>query len=387
MRTLLPALCLTALATGQSVFVVDVQRRAGFHFDAIQPAVAAAAAGDVVIVRDGSYVLTAPVVVDKPLALIGKPGAHLFSHGLELTRIPAGRDVAVSGLQIATTGNTAVRAHACPGRVLIDRVRAMGGFWFSEAVVCEDVAQMTITHGEVTGSVRAVRSTVFVTDSTLNGRDAGLGHFPPMPALRAVDARIELVNGTATGGNRDNIVFFTSAPGIELANSDLRLAGDTSTRVTAGPQSLNPVSAVTGTNSRLLLDPSVTLQPALGAPAVGPGVQTTTQRLASLTAAGAPIGGAVRIDLRFAPNEAFGLVLGLPGSEAIAPGIGSVWIAPSTLAVAVLGSLSAAGTFRTVLPVPQAPALRGLVVRWQGVVTDGGGLRISNPATYVHDEH
>jgi hypothetical protein len=61
----------TALA---STFVVDAAGGAGAHFTDIPPAIAAAAPGDVLLVRAGSY---SPFVLDKGLAILADAGADV----------------------------------------------------------------------------------------------------------------------------------------------------------------------------------------------------------------------------------------------------------------------------------------------------------------------
>ena len=96
------AICALALvgtfavsATAQTVWIVDSDNRPPTNFAGIQEAVDAAAAGDVILVRTGSY---QSFTVDKSLSIVGPSNGFAFVTGstssITVRDLPDGSDVA-----------------------------------------------------------------------------------------------------------------------------------------------------------------------------------------------------------------------------------------------------------------------------------------------------
>ncbi|MCK5944294.1 MAG: hypothetical protein KAI24_20070, partial [Planctomycetes bacterium] len=94
----------TAPACAQTVWIVDQANGPGTHFTSVAPAISAAAGGDHVRIRAGSYVENA-LDVDKSLSIVGEPGVSitlnvLGSAGLTIHDLPASAPFAMRGLRI-----------------------------------------------------------------------------------------------------------------------------------------------------------------------------------------------------------------------------------------------------------------------------------------------
>lgn len=137
-------LALSASARAQRTWVVDDDGGPGVDFRQVQPAVDAAAPGDIVEVRAGAY--DAPVVVTKGIKVLGDPGASLAYLGWSVPEIRI-RDVPASGvLAIRGFDGARVRARDCAGAVVLVVAAPLpfglsmqGGGAFVDAEDCADV--------------------------------------------------------------------------------------------------------------------------------------------------------------------------------------------------------------------------------------------------------
>ena len=109
MYAMLPFPLLVTLAVLPTIWIVDAANGPGTNFVDLPPAVAAAASGDTIIVRAGSY--SAFNVSGKALTIrgAGAAAAHVFglgagapsSLGTTIAAVPAGSTFYVSGLSFA----------------------------------------------------------------------------------------------------------------------------------------------------------------------------------------------------------------------------------------------------------------------------------------------
>jgi nitrous oxidase accessory protein len=170
----------------------------GADFPLIAPAIAAAAAGDVIRVRGGVY--REDLVLDKPLALIGEGRPTLFGTGLGSVVIIAAPGCELSGFAIEGSGrgetnemDAAVQVRSNDNRVVGNRMRRV--FY---GVVVADAMRNEIADNEIQGLrelafgrrgdgiylFRAPEN--FVARNRISGERDGI-YFQYAPRGRAVD--------------------------------------------------------------------------------------------------------------------------------------------------------------------------------------------------------
>ncbi len=175
------------------VWVVDDDGGAGVHFTTIQAAVNAAADGDVVLVRSGSY---AGVTVDaKELAVVADAGADARAQLCVVRDLAPSQTVELRGLFL-----TALRLENSLGPVWIEDVTverpAVGGAGFGGAVDiigCRDVGLQ--------------RCTISVLENPFS---------PGKHGVRIQTSEVHLYLTTATGGKGADFALFGSVGGAGL---------------------------------------------------------------------------------------------------------------------------------------------------------------------------
>jgi hypothetical protein len=381
---LILAVALSVSAAAQRTFVVDAQNRPGTDFTDLPPAVAFAASGDVLLVRDGNY---QGFQTGKGLRILGVPGVMIFGFfsRVEIADLPANAEFVMQGVSI-----TAIpfRLARCEGRVLLEDVRGptLLDIPSLDVTSCRQVTLSRCTLGGAPG-LNAAASTVFVNDCTLSGQDAVQSHviITASPALIAFQSEVLLSRGTIRGGSTQIPAVSPPATGMMLLESSTRLTGDAATTVSAGTGTTQPIHAIVGAQGLLTIDPVVRLVPNGGADPIGPGLPTVQRPIASLRTGAAPLGGVVPVDLAFTPGASFFLFAGLPGERFRFVPFGDVWLDPLLILPAGGGTLDASGRFARTANVPDHATLRGVPFRWQAVTVDGSGaIELSHPATYVH---
>ncbi|MEZ5962793.1 MAG: hypothetical protein R3F56_03000 [Planctomycetota bacterium] len=375
------------------VLVVDSQNRPGTNFMDLPAAEAAAADGDVLQVRDGSY---RPFTTRKALSVVMDAGAAI-PHTLALPQpafqivgLPAGRTFKLMGFRgrprLSGTFFGDVVVGQCAGTVVLDRVEAYGGF--AAAVSVSDSAGVFLNGCSVTSTGLVVtNSAVVLADCVVSGDvEYPLAHALQFdrPAVEANNASLWIAGSALTGGSRvANLGLGQSA--LRLVNSHADIAGD-HTALVAGTDG-TPVSAIDGTGSTVRIDPAVALTPSGGAPPIGPFVAATSANLPSLSAPGAPRGGTVATDLFGQPGDAYLLLLGTPGSRIPVVGLGDVWLdVAAGMTIAGTGTIPTSRHAGMTIRVPDVPILLGFSFAWQGVGgSPASGFAVSNPVAYVHD--
>jgi hypothetical protein len=96
--------------------------------------------------------------------------------------------------------------------------------------------------------------------------------------------------------------------------------------------------------------------------------------------------GGVAVDLLSAPGDLVAIFAGQLGAPTAVPGFGVLYLDLTGFFAAIaVGTQSQSGHFGFTLPVPINQALLGAHFAWQGLSgTFATGLRLSNPAAYVH---
>jgi hypothetical protein len=190
---LLLALTLPARAT---TWIVDIAGGPGSHFSDIPAAIAAAAPGDVILVRGGAYT---PFTLSKGLSIIGTPGPYPIGSyvgccvpAYTLIAPPAGETAVLADLYF----NGSVHMLSSAGVVITDRIQASGTLLIDQ---CSDVRL-----NRHTGNSTTVKSTHFeIVSSTLHGSSIGLHGGTALSIQGQSNALV--ARSSCTGGDGYNV--------------------------------------------------------------------------------------------------------------------------------------------------------------------------------------
>ncbi len=380
--TLRAALILTACwstATAQTTWVVDQAGGAGAHFTDLPPAFAAAADGDTVLVRRGSY---SPGKVTTGIRLLCEPGVTTLA--LEVDGVGAGRSFLCKGLTARSLGlfgllTSSLTVRNCSGQLHFE------GCTFSAstsptnpnaiAVVIDGAHHVTFANSSL--------NTIGATDSILSFSDCRVTGMMEAPGLHLQNSHLLFADGEILGGDALKGFGGTPAPAIRSTGSTILVTGrDATTRIAAGGVCpLFPAScAITGPaivgGPRLLLDPRVRVQ----GPIAGVLFPTITH-VPALTASGAGPGGTTRADLVTQPGSLYALVAGLPTGP-IPTAFGPLWVSTSLVVLAAGTTVTGQVSFQTTVGPAFNPSEQ--VLTYQALVqTPGGSLQLSNPAMVI----
>lgn len=399
LRSACAVLLLAVLAAAQGrVWIVDAANGPGTDFTDLPPAEAAAAHGDVLMVRAGLYT---GIRTGKGIAVVGVPGQTTVQSpnllpALDVMGVPAGRTFAARDLILLQTFNLAfVRFAACGGAVVLQGIRG-GSPRDTTTITFADCAVVVLTDcGGGTGgplAVWALGTRLAVNASTLVGQysilDPRVGSSFSSPGLRAGNGSVvwladtELRGGAGTHewpyiGN-----YRPSSPGLRLEGATATIAVGCSIAAGTGATTTLPVSAVDG-NGVIDVDPSVPLAPYAAAPPVAPGVVATLRSVSGLAAAGGALGGQVVLTLRSEPATPFVLAAGLAVAPFTTP-MGRLFLAPDGLLVLATGVQAAGGTTTVSVPLPMDPRFIGFSLTLQAAAASSGGrVELTNPAAVV----
>lgn len=213
MRPFLTLLLCSPLVA-QDVLVVDASG-AGDHVD-LPPAVAAAAPGDVLLVRGGMY--SAPTV-SQDVTIVADGGVQAVVRGhMRVQDLPADQTVLLSGLALRHRVGVAERAltvRRCHGFVRLDTVSAQGGGFES----------LEFGHGRPGVAVRRARNVAFLRSQCTGGTSGENEHGPPGPrggaGLRVREATVAAWRSAFQGGAGGDAALILSfagegGPGAEL---------------------------------------------------------------------------------------------------------------------------------------------------------------------------
>lgn len=353
-----PIALLASLAGAQAQIVVDAS--GGGHFTQIQPAIDVARAGDVIVVRAGTY---GEFLLEKGVAIVGEPGSGLTpgSRGPGLIRIenvPAGEVAAVTNLGNQTTFGVSLDVRACDGLVHLEGLRVGGGLGTPRLDVasCDRVSLHR---------VEATRLVTTVADSILVATQCEFG------GLRVTSSRMTFAESRAVGA--------TIEPTILLTQSRLVVAGDAATEIRAFPPhpfapSLDCIRADAA--SAVRVDPQVTFIPTgTGVPIAGAG--TVDHR--SVPSLRVATGGAQLVTRLRAPGALRGhTLIGPPASPLLLP-FGDWWLAWSV--VIDSGAMPINGERGTALAIPTG--LTGLTLVVQAIVAQPNQIELSTPVFFT----
>ena len=390
-----------SLVAQSKIIVVDAQNRPGTDFKDLPVAVLAAKPGDRLAVRAGTYF---GFTTDKGIAVLGEPGsrivaAALFQTTVRVQNLPKGASFRLSGFQLLPRrfgDQMAFSGRNCKGAIHLERLtgarQASIAGPLRPTALFDSCKEVTLAQCKFTGQPAVlIRSgTLLAADTECVGVNgfAGHGEFAAGAGVRAehshaVLSRCVLVGGSLAGSGRG--LFVRAQPGLDSVASTWTVTGAAGTSVRGG--SAVPSAPAIGGKGSVTLDPIVRLVPGRGAPPVGSGITLQRQDVPSLRALGAPLKGTVRIDLRSRPGDFGFLFSGALAGRLPLGSFGDFWLDPRRTFFVAAGTHDRNGKLALAIPVPGNWGLFGLRIAWQGFAgTLSGGLRLSNPASYVHDK-
>ena len=183
MRHTLPALaliaCLALSAVGQQIHVVDAASGPGSDYSDLQTALDAAASGDVLLMRAGSY--SGASVTGKAVSVVADDDASVQIDGrLRIVGTPIGSTTSIKGLNITSpvgTQQPALQTKTCHGTLWVESCTLTGGAAVSNggpapgASVegCNDAVfvRCVITGGSVGNNNGSGREGLFADDSDI----------------------------------------------------------------------------------------------------------------------------------------------------------------------------------------------------------------------------
>ena len=217
-----------------NVIVVDAAGGPGSNFTFIRAAIAAAAEGDTLLVRDGMY--SSFQIVGKSLTVVADgPSVELLedvSTGLptiEVRNLSSEQEVLIRGFH----SNFGFLVANCAGSV-----------WFDELSCTGDSA--TCTAAPIHGASVRNSSRVTFTRCELVGEfpPGGYAAFQPGAGLEAVSSIVHLFDSTFTGGYGESSgIPIPGGPGLWIEGSTVTVVGCTITGGAGGVDTTSPCSA------------------------------------------------------------------------------------------------------------------------------------------------
>lgn len=384
------SLLLSPLAA-QRTWIVDAANGPGTDFTDLPPAVAAAAPGDLLLARTGSYngfatsigihvvalgtCTIAPTVVGgKNLVVTNLPAAQTFSmHGFEgWRRFPFFADlignqglVVLSAVRTLETCGCGPLHQNPPGIVVTDCTQVVldGVVNYAQPAVLSTRSRTLVTNcllGSVTPNdpmgdcLYVDGGEVDVVESTLDARAASDVNGVPQPAVRLLGGTLR-VRGSATAMIQGGFLVNPNAP----------------------------AAAIFGTGGNLVLDPDVALNPSMGQNVALnlSGTQLTQRQQAAALVGALSRGAPLQADVLAQAGAPCALLVGLPRPPLATP-LGTLELDLAATLTLVAGNAGANGKLTSSVPVPTTLGL-GQSLTFQGVADLGAGLELTSAAIAV----
>ncbi len=383
-------------ATGlgaQRTWIVDSNRGTGTDFVDIQPAFDAARRGDTIRVRRGTYT---PSTTSKGLRVLGESGAvvtsrkrstralltifglgpadHFVLSNLAFESNPANESTTVPGIALTRNAGT---VHLDRLTVRLENPDPRGK---APALWIHGCAAVTITDGSFLGgpALRVQASVVAATGTTWTGHSFWGKKsliYRAWPGIVAEAASVDLTFCNVLGGDGFTFVIwdFREQPAIEFQRSEIQLAGDSRTRLTAGRNRTrsNPTPAILARSGLLVVDRSVRLIASGGGKRIDGASQV---RFASLSAArvrSAAPGHNITTEVHGIPNTTVVEFLGARRQPVASP-FGPLWFDPSSAVLLDAARIGNSRWHRKRYRIPNDPALHNLDFVFQGLSAPAG---------------
>ena len=357
-------LATTALAQLPNVLVVDDDGGPGVDFTHVADAVNAAADGDVLLIRSGSYIgfpFGPEIVIDaKSLSLFAEGDVDVPS--IQVTNLALGQEVVLRGVDL--------------------RVGVISGQGNEGTIWVED-SQAVVVDGEPLQSFGY--TSWFDCDAVVLNRCTHIGT-PALtlfndPALRATLSSVHVYDSHLTGGAGFIHVgtFTPGAPGCWVNESFAFLSGTTLEQGVLGNEDGFQISS---NSSSILLETT-------GTWTIEGGTQTVLPEVARSFEATAIAREGEQVTFTWDGPADELAILNLSASPSalyLAPFLGSGVIGLPLLTVQAAGVIPASGSVSLSLPVPTLnPALEGLVLYSQGSFANltTGAIRVGGGSAFL----
>ena len=376
LRTLGPVVILLASVPAQATWVVDPAGGPGVDFTSLQAAVASPIVvdGDTILVSAPPTMPSETIATAKGLTIVGVGAPPMPD--VAVSGLPAGRAFRLVGFTRYEPGHFSVNLLSCDGSVHLEDLQSIGAGGMSCCSVtasgCESVTMRGVTtYGDpAVGLTQSVATLVscrlgYLGTTVIGGR-----------AVIASQSVVDIVDPDFHPG-------LLPWP-IQESDSTLRISGDASSRIEAGPAgSVNPAAAVFTYGGTVTIDPAITLVlPGGSAPILGTGTFSFASVPASWTLAPATPGQMLSIRSTAPANSAVFQALGVPGPLTSTP-LGLIGIdtaAPFGFFPVAIAPASGVLTNQLLVPVSVGP---GQAFTSQSVSWDGNSLRVGTPVTFT----
>jgi len=376
----LAALLLTVSVAAQRTWIVDSRGGPGVDFTDLPPAVAAASAGDTVLVRANGGVQYESTRVEKGITIRGVDGASRLRDGMLITNVPGGETIVLDNFVIdeAAGFDPAIEALANEGTVVLERI-VDPTFTSHIGSLHVDQCKLFIARGcnqsNRSGPIRFIRSTVFLIDCTY------IGTFGPNATIECTDTDIHLSNCYIRGG--DGTLLW---PGCQwYVDPGAAIVGNYHCTFTIGKDCWLqggelPICAVRGislgNNGSNLVDPeAVIVDPTPS--------RLTVQPITTVHPGQGLLGGTLQVRTVGPERGATTLFASLsPARPPLLLPFGAVWLDPGLIIHIDAGAVLPGSRMRTsTIPLPHGSLPPNLPLLFQAVSLDRfGRVALSGPA-------
>lgn len=381
------ALALSSSLLAQRTWIVDAQNGAGTDFPDMPAAIAAAAPGDLVLARPGTY---SGFTTNKGLRVVAPARATLLQtvvgNCLVVSGLPAGQTFSIAGFDAPRRTYFSADFSNNQGRVAITDLRSLetcgcGPLHQNPAAIkLTDCAAVSLDGVVNYGgpALHVIRSNVVLTRCSFGS----VQPFDPMGDCLWLDGgTVDALDCTFDARAASDVMAMPQ-PCVRMTAGTLRLRGTTAGMVQGGFEvnPPNPAPAVLATGGTLVIDPDVRLNPNAGAAAALQLTNTslTQRQLSGAVIRSASIGGAFQADLIAQANASAVLLLGVPGARVGSP-LGDLDLDLASQVPLTSGVVGASGALSASFPLPAALP-RGLAVCVQGAADLGQGVELSSAA-------
>ena len=363
-------LACSAALNAQQVLVVDDDGGPGVDFTGLPAALQAAADGDVLQLKAGTYPVSTLVIDGKGLVLAAEAGANVLLTGTKLTvqNLAPGQSFTMRGLSTQ----------------FIDwwLVDDAGSVWF------EDVS-FDVGNAPGPGTINAEDcENVVLTRCSVQGQTAinVFGDGVASEAVWATRSQLTIEECTLVGGSGDLSMTTLDVPGgdgIELHDSQLFLGGSSVTGG-LGATAAGGAAVLLSEGSQAWLLDSV-LTGGVGAPSgqlvkVISGFATQLTGLQYRCELESPkrVGETLDVVLQGPPGQPAWILKWLTPGGLIKPAWGGVLLVAPGFTVTAMGAIPPSGEISLTVTLPLLTGFEALPIYVQGAVTSAGGVRLTS---------